>query len=310
MSRHIGQQIAGYVLTHLIGEGGTAWVYRAEHPGDGRQVAVKVLRPELSLRPQAVSRFLSEAEVINRIAHPNIVEALDVGTTEDGVTYLVMELLTGRALSELVRCHGPVPLAHLLSIGRQLTDALGAAHHAGIIHRDLKPDNIYIVTRGDQTAFVKMLDFGMAKILRDAPTSHATAIGAVFGTPRYMSPEQCGGGTVDQRTDVYSLGLVLYLMATGQLPFADVPAGELLFKHQRVASLIDDTFGGPPELARVIERATDQRPAARFASMEDMDQALAACLPLVQGTVAPLPDGPATVWPPPFPADQATLLEP
>jgi serine/threonine-protein kinase len=308
MSQHIGRQIQGYQLSQLIGEGGTAWVYRAENTDVGRVTAVKILRPELSRRPRAVSRFLTEAEIINRIAHPNLVEVYDVGTTDDGVTYLIMEYLQGRSLAELVRQHGAVPLGRALAVARQLTDALGAAHYAGIVHRDLKPENIYIVEREGQTGFVKMLDFGMAKILGDTSSTHATNIGAIFGTPRYMAPEQCDGGIADQRTDVYALGLVLYMMVAGQPPFADLDAHRMLTKHRLgLSPPLDDRFPGPPALAQVIQRAIALRPADRYPSMEDLDLALAQVPPGSHS--APAAARPASDWPPPPPSDQNTLIE-
>ncbi|HTA18726.1 MAG TPA: protein kinase, partial [Polyangia bacterium] len=249
----IGQQFGNYRVLSLLGEGGMGAVYLAEHPGIGRRVAVKVLHKQFSGDEQLLGRLLNEARAANAIRHPNIIEILDSGMREDGVPYLVMELLEGESLGQRIRRAGPLPMADALAFVLQTASALGAAHKKGIVHRDLKPDNLFIVPiSGDESSRVdadgptermKVLDFGIAKLQMPQPgDSVKTRTGTLMGTPVYMSPEQCRGTkTVDHRSDVYSLGIIFYEMLVGQPPFVSDGFGELVNMHLNV----------PPPSARV-----------------------------------------------------------
>jgi eukaryotic-like serine/threonine-protein kinase len=249
----IGQQFGNYRVLSLLGEGGMGAVYLAEHPGIGRRVAVKVLHKQFSGDEQLLGRLLNEARAANAIRHPNIIEILDSGMREDGVPYLVMELLEGESLGQRIRRAGPLPMADTLAFVLQTASALGAAHKKGIVHRDLKPDNLFIVPiSGDESSRVdadgpsermKVLDFGIAKLQMPQPgDSVKTRTGTLMGTPVYMSPEQCRGTkTVDHRSDVYSLGIIFYEMLVGQPPFVSDGFGELVNMHLNV----------PPPSARV-----------------------------------------------------------
>src|SRR5579862_704817 len=242
----IGQQFGNYRVLSLLGEGGMGAVYLAEHPGIGRRVAVKVLHKQFSGDEQLLGRLLNEARAANAIRHPNIIEILDSGMREDGVPYLVMELLEGESLGQRIRRVGRLPIADALSFTLQTASALGAAHKKGIVHRDLKPDNLFVVGMSvDESGRVdadgpneriKVLDFGIAKLQMPQPgDSVKTRTGTLMGTPVYMSPEQCRGTkTVDHRSDVYSLGIIFYEMLTGTPPFVSDGFGELVNMHLNV----------------------------------------------------------------------------
>jgi len=223
----IGQTIGNYLVTQKLGEGGMGSVYLAEHPSIGKKVALKVLHSEFSTDQEVTARFFHEAKAVNDIGHPNIVDIVDFGILQAGggreqLVYFIMEYLAGVTLSQLIRAEAPLPPERVLGIGLQVADALSASHKCGIVHRDLKPDNIILLQRGSERDFVKLLDFGIAKLTGgSAMGSHRTRTGIVMGTPAYMSPEQCEGRNdkVDWRTDVYALGIVLYEMLTGRVPF-------------------------------------------------------------------------------------------
>ena len=208
-------------------------VYLAQHPVIGRKVAIKLLHAALARDPDIVARFFNEARAIHMIAHANIVEILDFGQTTDGQPYFIMEFLEGEALSEPSPGHRCRP-TQVEAIGVQMCRALGAAHAKGIVHRDLKPHNVQLVTKADGALQVKILDFGVAKILAspDGAQSVKTRTGSLMGTPLYMSPEQCkGAGMLDHRTDIYSLGVMLFEMLAGRPPFIAEGVGELFAKH-------------------------------------------------------------------------------
>ena len=221
-SELIGQLLAGrYRVERLLGSGGMGSVYRAEHIHMRKAVAVKVLHREMTAVPEVVARFEREAVAAGRIEHPNVVQASDFGRLEDGAFYLVLEYVEGQSLAKLIE-RGPGAPERALHITRQVADALAAAHAQNIIHRDLKPDNVMIVDRENYADFVKVLDFGIAKVrMQDntGKTQQLTQLGTVFGTPEYMSPEQARGNPVDGRSDLYTLGVMLYEMLTGTTPF-------------------------------------------------------------------------------------------
>jgi serine/threonine-protein kinase len=274
----VGKNIGNYRISSKVGEGGMGAVYLGEHPLIGKRVAVKVLLEELAANADIVNRFFNEAKAVNDIGHPNIVDILDFGKTRvDGmgeIVYFIMEFLEGRSLKDRVRQGLSVPqTTHVIE---QCCSALAASHNKGIVHRDLKPDNIYLTTRGSDTHFVKILDFGIAKLTGDSG-QNKTRTGIIIGTPAYMSPEQCEGrGNIDRRSDVYSLGVVMYEMLTGRLPFIGTGFGEILVAHltktpDRPTMIRPDI---PPGLEAVVMTAMEKDPNRRFATMEDFGAAL------------------------------------
>src|SRR5688572_29780743 len=226
----IGQVVGGrYHIVSLIGEGGMGIVYKAEQRlGSAvRRVAVKTLHAELSRDPSITARFHREVGTVAQLEHPNTVRVYDFGSTDDGTLYIAMEFLDGRALNKVIETEGvlePKRVAHLL---RQITGSLDEAHRQGIVHRDLKPENVLLIERAGEKDVVKLVDFGIAARTESADREKEqklTQQGMVLGTPPYMSPEQFTGRALDARSDVYSLGVMVYEMLTGQLPFqADTP---------------------------------------------------------------------------------------
>src|ERR1700761_3266418 len=209
----------GYRVTHMVGVGGMGRVYCAEQVALGRTVAVKVVHPHLADDELAAARFLNEARTASRLSHPNSVAIFDFGRTDDGQPYIVMEYLRGRDLARVADDEGPLPLRRTVDILRQTLAPLDEAHALGVVHRDLKPDNIVLEPMRSGLDFVKVVDFGLAKVLdRDAPPGlHGvlTQPGLVCGTPEYMSPEQARGDELDGRSDLYSLGVVLFEVLAG-----------------------------------------------------------------------------------------------
>ncbi len=276
----IGQTIGNYLVTQKLGEGGMGAVYLAEHPHIGKKVALKVLHSEFASNPEVVSRFFHEAKAVNDIQHPNIVDIIDYGVLQHGndrLVYFIMEYLAGTTLSHLIRAEAPLPPERAFAIGLQVADALAASHRCQIVHRDLKPDNIILGQRGRERDFVKLLDFGIAKLTGDQPGSRRTRTGIVMGTPAYMSPEQCDGrGQVDHRTDIYALGIVLYEMLTGRVPFLGEGYGEILVQHLTQPPTRPSQFRVlPPHVEAVVLKALEKRPELRYPTMEDMMRALA-----------------------------------
>jgi serine/threonine protein kinase len=253
-------------------------VYLAQHPVIGRKVAIKLLHAVLARDPDIVARFFNEARAIHMIAHENIVEILDFGQTADGQPYFIMEYLTGESLSDAIGRGAMVPeLVEAISV--QMCRALSAAHSKGIVHRDLKPHNVQLVTKADGALQVKILDFGVAKILAspDGEQSVKTRTGSLMGTPLYMSPEQCkGAGLLDHRTDIYSLGVILFEMISGRPPFTAEGVGELFAKHMLEDAPLVTEFApnAPPHMAAAIMKSLAKEPDARFANMEDFRKAI------------------------------------
>jgi serine/threonine-protein kinase len=211
-----------YRIDKCLGEGGMGAVYLAEHVRMHKSFAVKLLHPEMGRLAEAVFRFQREAIAAGRVDHEHLVTATDFGELPDGSMYLVLEYVPGKSLGALL-AEGPVPTVRALKIARQIAAALAAIHAVGIFHRDLKPDNVMLVERpGSDEDFVKLLDFGMAKVQMELADEQpqVTRAGLVFGTPRYMAPEQAGGEPTDHRADIYSLGIVLYAMLRGTPPFS------------------------------------------------------------------------------------------
>jgi eukaryotic-like serine/threonine-protein kinase len=226
-----GMLVGEYQLGEQIGEGGMGRVYAATHPVIAKRAAIKVLHTELSVNREAVERFIQEARSVNQIGHPNIVDIFSFGTLPDGRCYFVMEWLRGQSLRERLS-RTRVPIAQALAFIETIAVALEAAHENGIVHRDLKPDNIFLVEVKGAGPQVKLLDFGIAKLLgTETVRMERTRTGNLLGTPAYMSPEQARGHMVDHRTDIYALGCVAYELFTGQLPFPADNAADMIAKH-------------------------------------------------------------------------------
>ena len=277
-----------YRLDERLGAGGMGTVYRAAHLLIDRPVAIKVLNPRYVEDEAAQVRFRREARAAGRLQHANAVTVTDFGSTSDGLVYIVMELLEGRTLREVLARDAPLEVARAVSIMLQISSAVAAAHEAGIIHRDLKPANIFIVQRKDAPAFVKVLDFGIAKLaaeaLDDDDDRHAlTQVGAMIGTPRYMSPEQCDGAHLTPAADVYSLGIILYEMLTGTTPFNGSSPLAIAIKHSTHIPRPPREFVAtiPPELEQVVMHTLEKMPGDRPSDGEALRRELHAVAELL-----------------------------
>jgi serine/threonine-protein kinase len=231
----LGQSIGKYRITKLLGQGGMGAVYAAQHETINQRVAIKVLHPKLTSDESSVQRFMHEARTTSLVHHPGLVKVHDFGQLPDGAAYMMMEYLEGESLRSRLAKRGKLDSKDALRIVRQLAAALAVAHEKGVIHRDLKPDNVFLVPDSETQAGerTKILDFGIAKVVDpEAGEVMKTTTGAIVGTPIYMSPEQCRGGiAVTDRTDVYSLGIILYQMLAGSPPFSGTGAGDLIAQH-------------------------------------------------------------------------------
>jgi len=261
-----GSVIGNYRVVRKLTEGGMGTVYEAVHDRLGKRAALKTLHPEFARRPEFVQRLIDEARAVSLVDHPGLVEVFDCGLDENGTAYILMEYLNGETLGARLKAlhgRGRLDLSVTLRIGRQVASALAATHEKGIVHRDLKPDNVMLVADpeapGGERA--KLLDFGIAKLRAELTesedTRHVTMAGTLMGTPTFMSPEQCrGAGHVDDRTDVYSLGIMLYLMIGGRPPFVADGPGEVMLMHMThqpapLSSLAPDA---PLELLSLIHQ--------------------------------------------------------
>ncbi|MBP6630555.1 MAG: protein kinase [Kofleriaceae bacterium] len=270
----VGHTFGSYKVLELIGKGGMGYVYRAEHTKLGREVALKLLRADYAKRRDAVARFFQEARTVNRIRHRNIVDVTDLVELPDGTTFIIMELLRGQSLGRWVR--SGVDLPRSLAVLIQICDALAAAHAVGVIHRDLKPDNVIILPTADGAELVKLLDFGVAKLMNrdDEDFALETAAGAVIGTPAYMSPEQAGGMQIDARSDIYSIGAIMYELYCKQPMFKGRSFGEYVRKHLSEQPPRPSTTAGgagmDDRLEAAILRAIEKAPDRRFASIGEL----------------------------------------
>ncbi len=281
----VGKVVEGrYEVLGVLGEGGMGSVYRVRHTALERGFALKALRRDIAGDKELCARFIQEAKAAASVLHPNVVQITDFGKLPSGQPYFVMELLDGVPLSWLINKGGPIPAARAVRIVRQIADALGAAHAVGVVHRDLKPDNIQVSDATSGEDVVKVLDFGLAKV---AGKSRLTRQGMVFGTPHYMSPEQAAGDPVDHRADIYALGVVMYEMFTGRVPFeADSYMG-VLTKHMYMEPAPpSEVLGGTKELGALEDvtlRCLAKKPQGRYDSMRDLLDALEEIVKLSDG---------------------------
>jgi serine/threonine-protein kinase len=299
---YLGKVVAGrYRLEALLGEGGMGVVYRARHVLIDRVVALKLIRPDLRGETHLRAWMLREARAANRVDHAHIVEIHDVGETEDGELYLVMEYLVGSSLSSEI-AKGPMPLARATDILEQMTAALARAHDLGVVHRDLKSDNIMLTAKGGRRDFVKILDFGLAALARDPRLAPK---GAVFGTPEYMSPEQARGEDAMPVSDLYALGILFFEMTTGQLPFRSADRDTLLEMQKTAPSPKPRSIAKElPEAAeRIILRLLEKDPRSRFRDGHHLSEELKAFQRTLPSTwdVQPSGESSAPAQPPPPP---------
>ncbi|MFH1129749.1 MAG: serine/threonine-protein kinase [Pseudomonadota bacterium] len=288
----VGQVLGSYYLLSLIGEGGMGRVYEAEHVKLGRKVALKLLRPEYAVKRDAVHRFFIEAKAVNTIGHENIVDITDFVELETGETFFIMELLHGKDLGELQRiAKQPMPLQQAMQIALQVCNALEAAHEKGIIHRDLKPDNIFVLDEPSKAVSVKLLDFGVAKLQTTTETSNSyqTVAGSVIGTPAYMAPEQASGIPADHRSDIYSLGAILYELFTGHPVFKAKSFGEYVVKHMNDIPIPPRNLENAPKIPTALElvilRCLEKDPNRRYQSAAKLREDLARATATIETTV-------------------------
>jgi serine/threonine-protein kinase len=274
--QNLGKLLLGqFEVREVCGKGAMGTVYRAWQRNMDRLVAVKILRRELLKEAEVVRRFLREARAAARLQHPNIVTVHLVGETDDGSPFLVMEYIDGVSLENILEAQGAQPPQRVVALGRQIASALDEAHSAQVVHRDLKPANILVTDRARVPDLVKVLDFGIAKMLTGADQSILTKEGVIFGTPHYIAPEQASGTEVDARADLYSLGVILFRMATGRLPFEGTQGMQVVLKHLREAPPRPGSLANVPEaLDALILRLLSKDPARRPPDAQSVIQAL------------------------------------
>jgi serine/threonine protein kinase len=274
----VGTTLGSFKITRVIGRGGMGTVYLGEHKFIGSRVAIKVLMERLASDESLVSRFYAEARAVNLIGHENIVNIFDMNVVPPNRYYLVMEYLEGQPLNYLLT--QPVQARIAIPILMQVCEALQAAHDNGIIHRDLKPENIFLIKRGKAENFVKVLDFGLAKLLDNPAAGRQTAAGLIVGTPEFMSPEQANSTPVDGRSDVYSLGCIAWLLATARLPFPQRGLTDLLVAHRSQTPKAPHEVNPavPRAWSDVIMKAMSKAPEARFQTAREFGQALDAVM--------------------------------
>ena len=309
-----------YRIVRLLAEGGMGVVYEAEHLELGRRVAIKTLLAALQDQPRLIQRFIREARATCMISHSNVVSILDIDQTAEGLVYFVMEYLEGSDVSQVLEREGSIAWDRARSIALQVCDALAAAHDRGVVHRDLKPSNCFLVQDDDGAEHVKVLDFGIAKVLESsAPRAGPrgpgtgrdlrwlkTSTGEVFGTLAYMAPEHLNGDGHDHRVDIYAIGVILYEMLTGRTPFSpDAPGAfiqQVLFDPPAPPSQIAPNAVIPPDLDYVVLRTLEKRPEDRFRSMEDLANALSSVRLEAAPPITPTPWTAVPVIAPPIPA--------
>jgi serine/threonine-protein kinase len=286
----LGETLAGkYRVDERLSVGGMGAVYRGTHILMGKTVAIKVLRPSLAADEKIVARFSREARAASRISHPHALSVTDFGEDEAGVVFLVMEFLNGRTLKEVIRQDGPLPLSRAVEIMRQVGSALDAAHAVGVVHRDLKSDNIMLINASG-TDYAKVLDFGIAKIQEPTPQDgELTSPDLIIGTPQYMSPEQCSQSEqIDARSDVYSLGIILFEMLVGHVPFVGESPTAIMLKHlqQPPPSVLDERQDLPDGVETVVAKALAKQRENRYQTAGQMVEDLV----IAEGTGLVQPD--------------------
>jgi serine/threonine protein kinase len=294
----LGKTIAGcYVIEDLLGEGGMSTVYRARHKLVDRPCAVKVMNPVLAADANVRERFRREARSTQTIAHPNVIEIFDQGEMEDGIPYIVMELLAGSTLSALVDA-GPIAPARGLPIMIQIARGIARAHDLGVVHRDLKPDNIFVVLREDGRDLVKILDFGIARSRADTRLTNA---GELFGTPQYMAPERITSGEAGPSVDLYALGIIFFEMATGQLPFNANDPATFLIRHMKDPAPAPRSLDPriPERLDALVLQLLEKDPRARPVDAHRVEHDLVAIARALRIPVPPEPEAdPSSSRPP------------
>jgi serine/threonine protein kinase/HEAT repeat protein len=275
-----GARLGAYRVVRLLGEGGMGSVYEAHHEELGRRAAIKLLRDELVENQAVVIRFLQEARAVNLIRHDHIIDVYDYGDGSGGAVYFVMEYLEGETLGDLLRRRGriaPPLLAHLFG---QILEALAAAHDKQVVHRDLKPANVFVIRREENPFFVKLLDFGVAKLTGEGAIPGLTRAGALIGTPQYMSPEQLDGRSVDARSDLFAIGVMMYRAVVGHAPFRGESFGELanaILNEPHVSPRQAAPEANiPPALEALIDRALAKDPGDRFERAAELRSELEA----------------------------------
>ncbi len=280
----IGRDIGGgrYTVLRCIGRGGMGSVYVARQEWMERDVALKVLHPEIANNSVAVQRFFREARAAGRLTHSNTITIHDLGRCEDGTLYIAMELLRGKPLSHLLQS-GPLSPLRVISIGIQVCRSLAEAHSLHLVHRDLKPDNIFIADELGRNDMVKVLDFGIVKLLRAPGLLHLTKTGTTIGTPGYMSPEAAMSKPIGPGSDLYSLGIVLYEALTGRPLYTSRSAVELIMKHVNdpipPMNVANPSVKVPHALEQVVRKMLEKQPRHRYRSAAGAIGALLACLP-------------------------------
>ncbi len=272
----VARELGQYRLKEKLGSGGMGDVYLGEHVMLRRQCAVKLIRPDQAGDPTNLERFEREVKAMATLTHWNTVEIFDYGHAEDGTFYYVMEYLPGLSLQEIVDKYGPLPPERAIHFLRQICGALQEAHGIGLIHRDIKPSNVIACQRGGVHDVAKLLDFGLVQCFgQDCDVSKLTVQGVILGSPPYMSPEQAlGRSNLDSRTDIYSLGALAYFLITGQPPFVRETPMELLVAHAHDKATPP---GGADDLQAIVMKCLEKEPARRYATAEELDQALGQC---------------------------------
>jgi eukaryotic-like serine/threonine-protein kinase len=303
----LGRVIAErFRITSLIARGGMGKVYRAEQSPLGRLCAIKVLNPNYNgdADPEFHRRFFREASITSKITHPNSVTIFDYGKTDDDIYYMAMEYLEGQTLHQALREVGTMPEDRVARIAAQICRALREAHALGVIHRDLKPANIFLSRHGDDEDFVKVLDFGLVKHITERPEEQLTQTGLFMGSPKYMAPEQIQGGVVDFRTDIYSLGIIMYEMLAGKVPFERATSVNILMAHvgepPPPMREVNPNLICSPSFEELVMRCIAKDPEERWSSMDQVLQAIKlAHGAAMTGQLAAVTGGFVPTYPPP-----------